>query len=693
MAPLYQKPVQRYAASVDGARGTRTPDLLGAIQALSQLSYSPEEDAVYCGHRGRRGAELARTRRYAHDTVSFRNRLGLFFVLIVIVPMLAVAFLLFSLIGDSVTGQEEARVTAGHTAARQLYVRERAAARAALTEVGQDPTLQRLLYAGEKKRAAKRADQLVRGRAIERIVLVKGASVRFSRGDTTAIAPATTRVVSPPPSSTSFGSLQVSVVDAQRFATQTRAVIGQHVVIRDGDRILFSTLPAKLAGSLPDSGDVTVDGARALARTFSDKNGFARQNLRITTIGSIETAGGTVSEQRLKAGGILFGFFLVAIACAVLVSRSLQQQIAGFLTVARRLASGDFSAKVPTTGRDEFAALGDEFNKMSAELERRLVELTEERERVQHSMRRLGEAVASNLDRDALLELVVRTAVDGLGADAGRACVRAADRTTLQERSRVGNMHGLEAAVESVESDALRTGSSRETTIGEATAIAHPLRGTNGNDEVVGVVSVGRSGRPFTPGDRDLFNYLAGQAARSLENVQLHETAARESVTDDLTGLSNRRAFDDALTGELERSRRFGTDLGLVLIDLDNFKHVNDTYGHQQGDVVLREVARVLRETSREIDHPARYGGEELALVLPGTDLEGAYNLAERVRERIEALRIARVDGSGAISVTTSCGVAAVSQQTADERALLASADAALYEAKRSGKNMSVRGR
>jgi diguanylate cyclase (GGDEF)-like protein len=622
--------------------------------------------------------------------------MGLFFVSIVITPMLAVAILLYSLIGDSVDGRATARVTARHQAATKLYEREQRAAQVALKEVGGDPRMQRLLLAGKKKAAAERARQLVNGQAIERIALVKGPSVRFSRGDPRAIAPATRPVVSEGTTSRQFGELQVSVTDATSFARQTKEITGQDVVVRDGSKVLASTLDMKLARSLPTSGkarEVSVNGQRFLARTFKDTKGFARQHLLVSTLGSIESDQSEITKQRLHAGEILLGFFFLAIACAVLVSRALQQQIAGFLTAARRLASGDFSAKVPTGGSDEFAALGDEFNKMSGELEQRLIQLTQERGRVQDSMRRLGEAVASNLDRDTLLELIVSTAVDGVGADAGRACVRAIDGTTLQERSRVGNMNGLEFAVESVEADALRTGSPREMAVGEANAIAHPLRGADGDEEVVGVVSVGRSGRPFAPSDRDLFSYLAGQAARSMENVQLHETAARESVTDDLTGLSNRRAFDDALTGEIERAKRFGTDLGLVLIDLDNFKLVNDTYGHQQGDMVLREVARVLRETSREIDQPARYGGEELALVLPGTDLEGAYNLAERVRERIAGLRIPRPDGVGTMNITTSCGVAAVPPTAADERALLAAADAALYEGKRKGKNMSVRGR
>ncbi len=139
-----------------------------------------------------------------------------------------------------------------------------------------------------------------------------------------------------------------------------------------------------------------------------------------------DTSVGAIGGGRIVIGAILGGFLLLALACAVLVSRSLQQQLAGFLEAARRLAGGDFSAQVSTVGKDEFAGLGEEFNKMSRELERRLVELSQERERVQGSMRRLGEAVASKLDRDALLEIVVRTAVDGVAADAGRAHVRGA---------------------------------------------------------------------------------------------------------------------------------------------------------------------------------------------------------------------------------------------------------------------------
>jgi diguanylate cyclase (GGDEF)-like protein len=626
--------------------------------------------------------------------VSFRNRLALFFVLIVIVPMLAVTFLLFRLIGQSETGKSKAAIAAQYRVAQRLFSEQRDRAFDVIDkEIRNDTVFVSSLQDGNRRRAAKRARQLVKFHTIKRIVLVRDGRIFLQAGKHTAIAPAVRRVESS--TKRSLGRLEISVVDARTYARRVHELTGLHMIVRDGRRLLASTLPGVNARELPvgDGGEVTVDGRDHRVVSFDDTTPFADQDLRVSALGSVTGIAGRIREGRLTAAGILLGFFLIAIACAVLVSRTLQQQIAGFLAAARRLAAGDFSAKVPTVGHDEFAALGEEFNKMSEELEQRLAELGQERARVQKAMLRLGEAVAANLDRDALLELVVRTAVDGVGADVGRACVRLPEGMTLQERSRVGNLDGLEAVVESVESQALRDGGPREVSNGVANAIAHPLRGADGGTDVVGVVSIGRAGKPFTPGDRDLFSYLASQAARSIENVQLHETAARESITDDLTGLSNRRAFDDALASEIERSKRYGTGVGLVILDLDNFKAINDTYGHQQGDIVLREVARVLRETSREIDHPARYGGEELAVVVPGTDLDGTFNFAERMRERIGDLRIPRIDGAGSITITTSCGVAAVPPIAADEGLLLAAADAALYEAKRSGKNKSLRAR
>jgi diguanylate cyclase (GGDEF)-like protein len=221
-------------------------------------------------------------------------------------------------------------------------------------------------------------------------------------------------------------------------------------------------------------------------------------------------------------------------------------------------------------------------------------------------------------------------------------------------------------------------------------AMAVPLLARLGRGrslEQVGVVSIARAGQDFDDAEYDLFAYLTGQAAVSIENVDLHETVRVQAVTDELTGLYNLRHFHETLDGEIERSRRFNQPVGLMLLDIDDFKAVNDTYGHQQGDLVLIEVGRVLRALSRDIDEPARYGGEEMAVILPQTDVDGAELLAERMRAALAGIEIDRLDGGGRLRVTASFGVASLPSNARDKDSLIAEADAALYRAKRSGKN------
>ena len=175
----------------------------------------------------------------------------------------------------------------------------------------------------------------------------------------------------------------------------------------------------------------------------------------------------------------------------------------------------------------------------------------------------------------------------------------------------------------------------------------------------------------------------------ALENVDLHHQIRRQALTDELTGLGNYGRLQELLRAEAEQVKRYGDPVGLLMLDLDDFKTVNDTYGHQQGDAVLRAVAEVLRETSREADSPARYGGDELVVVLPRTDGDGAFAIGERVRLAIEQLEIPRLDDRGPLRVTASVGVAA--SDWGDREALIAEADKALYAAKREGKNRTAK--
>jgi two-component system cell cycle response regulator len=171
-------------------------------------------------------------------------------------------------------------------------------------------------------------------------------------------------------------------------------------------------------------------------------------------------------------------------------------------------------------------------------------------------------------------------------------------------------------------------------------------------------------------------------------NQHLLNELRSQSRTDVLTGIPNRRAFDDALQREIPRAGRHGHSLGLVMLDIDHFKQVNDTFGHQAGDEVLRVFARVASTVLREGDVLYRYGGEEFAAVLPHADMVGATTAGERIVAAISAHPF-RV-GSSPVSITTSAGVACWPGSGADAIQLVEQADSALYEAKKAGRNRVV---
>ena len=158
------------------------------------------------------------------------------------------------------------------------------------------------------------------------------------------------------------------------------------------------------------------------------------------------------------------------------------------------------------------------------------------------------------------------------------------------------------------------------------------------------------------------------------------------SSTDALTKLFNRRHFMAALEGEFERTDRYGSPLGLVMLDIDHFKRLNDTYGHQVGDEALRGLSEIIRYTVRSTDIAARYGGEEFIVLLPQTDLEGATEFAHRLRFAVEDKTM--VVGGQEVRMTVSLGVAACPHPAAESgEALIRLADDALYRAKRAGRN------
>ena len=641
--------------------------------------------------------------------MSFRTRLLLFFTIIVIVPMGAVALVLFSITSQSELGKADARIAEGLRVAFSVYRQERADALPELRQVAADPDLRRALSASSSNNASTVLERLVKGDVQAIALYDSSGNLVASAGESPPVAPA---IAAPTDADgKQFGSLAVSTVTAQGFANSVANLTDLGIRIYSGQRRLASTLSSDAGSVPPESGKVKIAGTsyRGKFEQLQEPVGPG------VSIGVFTRSGGiasSIDRSRVLIGIILLGFLGLALVLSVFIVRALQGQIDQFLQAARRLAKGDFSQPVPIHGDDEFAKLGGEFNKMSKELESKIEEVESKRRELEETIRRVGDAFAAGLDRQGLLDLAVRTAVEACEADAGRAVP--VDAQKMQEVHVGGSTDHLLEALQAAERRAFAI---REENIDELIAnldpgrdqqlpveqhrptaasvdgvhaLAGPLRarvGAGSDVNYVGVISIARRGQEFNETERDLFAYLAAQAAVSIENANLHETVQRQAVTDELTGLFNVRHFQETLENEVERSRRFNSPVGLAMLDIDNFKRVNDTYGHQQGDVVLVEVARCLRALSRDIDEPARYGGEELAVVLPQTDLVGAELLAERMRAAVADLAVKRLDGQGVLRITASFGVAAFPESADGRESLIAAADAALYRAKHGGKN------
>lgn len=610
--------------------------------------------------------------------MSFRTRLTTFFVVIVVVPMAAMAFLVFRLIDDSQSGKADARASGIASAAASVY--QNASLQASL----QARTLAQDLAVVSPAQLRGRAVSLAKQSGLARVTVQSGSAPVIDVGNPTAVAPGIALVA---------GSAQrprlvitASQLTASQYAREL-AGAGIQIVVRSGSQTLATTVPAAARHPLPTGhGSVTIGSTDYRVQTESFA-GFGGSRIEVSILSNV-AYGGSVSADRLLAAIFIAGFLILAFFFSLLSSRALQSQLSRFLDAARRLAGGDFSSPVPTAGRDEFAMLGEEFNNMSEQLERRLAELEQERSRVREAIQRIGEAFASGLDREALLELSLRTAMDATNSQRGRVSARQTASEPLTETGHVGRLAGLETAIYSAERTALGGAGVGQASADDLHVAAVALGSIVPGGPSHGLITVSRE-EPFSEDDLELLRTLAAQTTLAMANVNLHYDIQRQAVTDDLTALATHGHFQQLLTAEMEEVRRYRYPVGLIMLDIDDFKSVNDAHGHQQGDLVLRAVAEVLRDTSRDVDVAARYGGEELALILPHTDLAGAYEMAERVRVAIEGLEIPMVDGEGSLRVTASAGAASSSEGDKDE--LIAAADGALYMAKRDGKNRTVK--
>jgi len=557
---------------------------------------------------------------------SFKVKLVVWFALLALLP-LAVAFYGYNTLAQrSESRRADAALQAGLRAAAAGYAVRLDEASAAARRLAGEPSVQAALRARDHAALSALLPRPAPQPAAKRTVtVVAGGRVL---GEVSTWVPVSDALLE---------SLGGGLAPHDRLV----AVEGGHIVAGPGTGTAIELTPGMPA-------KVVVDGRRYRALLTSGLGAPRGLELAALTPQSAIDAATNAAERRI-IGALAVSLILFAVA-TYLLGRSIVRTLRRFAEAADAIASGSLSERVEVEGNDEFAQLARAFNGMASQLEQRLSELEAERARVQEAVSRFGEALAATHDVGQLVPVVVQSAVEATGAVGG--------------------------VVLGPEGELARAGDPD----GGAERIALPLK--VGNSDFGLLVLTGDG---FDAAQVETATSLAAQVVIALENARLHRIVERQALVDSLTGLANRRSFEEALRAEVARASRYSDSMSVVIADLDDFKRVNDRYGHPAGDTVLKAFAATLRRTLRESDTAGRWGGEEFALILPGTDIAGAMRLAERARAALASETVRLPDGDE-IEVSASFGVASFPDWQ-EPGELLAAADSALYQAKRSGKN------
>ena len=501
-------------------------------------------------------------------------------------------------------------------------------------------------------------------------------------------------------SGTPLGRAAVAVVLNRDTARRIAADTDADVTIVNGSRVLASTESSSVSTSL-------ARAASSLSRSDGEK---VDHRLAVVVPAAPASAMLVLSVDRSDVQGLLTILVVVLVVALVLsaaigawLARLATRPLAQLSDAAARVAAGDFETAINMPAHDEVGRLAAAFNEMTRELRGYVGEVEASRDKLRDNLTRLGDTLSGTHDLGRILTVILDTATESVRAGAGAAYITQSGRDTLMLRASRGldNRNAAQRLTigQGVAGTVAATGEARQGRVGDRDLglvlgegeptgneiISVPLRASSG---VLGVINLydRTDGRPFDAVDLETVRSFATQAAVAIDNVMLHQEAQRLSVTDALTGLGNYRSFQQILSREIERASRFGRSLGLLMLDLDLFKSVNDVHGHQVGNAVLVEVAERLRAEVREVDVVARYGGEEFAVILPESDSEGAGHTAERICGSIRA-RPFNVGAGLELAVTVSIGVAVFPRHGQAAGTLVRAADEALYAAKGGGRD------
>jgi diguanylate cyclase (GGDEF)-like protein len=425
------------------------------------------------------------------------------------------------------------------------------------------------------------------------------------------------------------------------------------------------------------------------------------------------------------------GFTVVLIAAVAVSLRVLfTQKLKRLAQVMRRAEGGDLVVRAPDLGTDELGSLARSFNGMLEKLtELKVTEIDTQRDldraraqlELKTELETVNRRLATRLDELEVLFETVRTIASTIDLDEVLTRVTSVLPTRLKVDRFSIMLLNQDAQLEVLKAFPANEGSEGLVfAVGEGIAghaasslksvyvpdleqeqrfkVLNPavMRGRGcllsipmvHGSELLGVLNFERRHKAdFDREEIEYFTAVADQTAIAVQNARLHQQTVALSVTDPLTGVSNRRHLFQQLEAELNRSRRYGTPVSMVMIDIDHFKHLNDTSGHQAGDTALKEVCQNLKAVVRKVDTVARYGGEEFVVLLPQVARDEALEVAEKLRRAVEEhpFEMGRTQPGG--KVTISVGVATFPTDATEQARLVDAADSALYASKRGGRN------
>lgn len=365
------------------------------------------------------------------------------------------------------------------------------------------------------------------------------------------------------------------------------------------------------------------------------------------------------------------------------------------IDATRSIAAGAYDKRVLISSHDEIGELADTFNRMAAAIGDKTSRIA--------ALNEIAIQITSIHSLRELLDEIMRRGMQLTGAQAACVAFYNEEKRSFEEWITQGlsdhfvrNMNfrpgGLAdetflAATHILSNDRPETRHKLSRLTHEEGIVSFVCLPLTSRTNRLGVIYFYRKDRDyFLPDEIETLNTFAHLAAGAIESARLHERTQDLAVTDKLTGLRNRRLFDQRLLDEIAHATRNARPLSLLMIDIDDFKRINDTHGHVGGDRVLQSLGHVLSGQLWKVDLAARYGGEEFAVILPQTDFRAATNVAERIRRSIEQTTIPMPD-KHSIGVTISVGVACFPRCGENPESLVEHADQALYTAKKEGKN------